>query len=170
MKIDQRIPVAAGGGPVAGLARKLFGDDGFDFGDLLDLVNPLQHIPVVGKVYRELTGDTIAPGIRVAGGALFGGPLGAAFSLAGLAVEGAADAASATSPAPPAAAPRGGWLLAAVSTPAASAAPVAPEAPAGDAVAATAPPRTVPRGGWLLAAAYASAARPVEGAVLDTRA
>jgi hypothetical protein len=46
------------------------------FADLLDVINPLQHIPVVSTAYRELTGDTISTGARLAGGALFGGPLG----------------------------------------------------------------------------------------------
>ena len=59
----------------------LFGADGFNFLDLLDVINPLQHIPFVSTLYRALTGDTIAPAARVAGGALFGGPIGAAVSL-----------------------------------------------------------------------------------------
>ncbi|MGH6946310.1 MAG: hypothetical protein ACREDZ_03200, partial [Kiloniellales bacterium] len=51
------------------------------FGDLLDLVNPLQHLPVVSSVYRALTGDEIRPAARVLGDTLYGGPLGL---LAGL--------------------------------------------------------------------------------------
>ncbi|MHA1600810.1 MAG: hypothetical protein ACTSW2_08275 [Alphaproteobacteria bacterium] len=47
-----------------------------DFADLLDVINPLQHIPVIGDLYRALTGDQISAPARVAGGALFGGPLG----------------------------------------------------------------------------------------------
>jgi len=46
------------------------------FGDLLDIVNPLQHIPIVGNLYRRLTGDTISGPARVAGAALYGGPVG----------------------------------------------------------------------------------------------
>lgn len=49
---------------------------GFSFGDFLDIINPLQHIPVVSTIYRMATEDNISPGARVAGGALFGGPLG----------------------------------------------------------------------------------------------
>lgn len=56
----------------------LFGEDGFTFGDLLDIINPLQHIPIIGTLYRALTGDEISAGARVAGGTLFGGPIGAA--------------------------------------------------------------------------------------------
>jgi len=51
----------------------LFGKDGFDFKDVLDIVNPLQHLPVVGTAHRALTGDTLEPGPRLLGGALYGG-------------------------------------------------------------------------------------------------
>ncbi|HMM75901.1 MAG TPA: hypothetical protein PJ986_09340 [Gammaproteobacteria bacterium] len=116
-------------GAVRRLGQRLFGDDGFGFKDILDLVNPLQHIPVVGNVYRKLTGDALAPAIRVAGGALFGGPLGAGLSMVGLAVEegakrgaaAAAEAAAAELPnavaaVPRAEVPRGGWMIAAATT------------------------------------------------------
>ena len=66
---------------------KLFGDDGFNFRDVLDLINPLQHIPIIGNIYRSLTGDVAAPVIRVAGGALFGGALGAAFAAANVVLK-----------------------------------------------------------------------------------
>lgn len=52
------------------------GDDGPSFSDLLDVINPLQHIPLVSDIYREETGDKIGVGARLVGGALFGGPLG----------------------------------------------------------------------------------------------
>lgn len=51
----------------------LWDGDGFSFSDLLDAVNPLQHLPVVGALYRELTGDHIGTVSRLAGGALFAG-------------------------------------------------------------------------------------------------
>lgn len=47
------------------------------FNDFLDIFNPLQHIPVVGTLYRAITGDTVSPSARVMGGALYGGPVGA---------------------------------------------------------------------------------------------
>lgn len=53
-----------------------FGDDGVSFGDFLDMINPLHHLPVVGPIYRSLTGDEIDPGAKVAGSALYGGPIG----------------------------------------------------------------------------------------------
>src|SRR5262245_19518112 len=46
------------------------------FDDLLDFINPLHHLPVIGSLYREFTGDQIKPAMQVAGGALFGGPTG----------------------------------------------------------------------------------------------
>jgi hypothetical protein len=65
---------------------KLFGDDGFTFLDFLDIINPLQHIPVIGTLYRELTGDTLVPGSRVLGDTLFLGPVGTVVSLANVLV------------------------------------------------------------------------------------
>ena len=38
----------------------LWGEDGFDFWDVLDVINPLQHIPFVNTLYREMTGDETA--------------------------------------------------------------------------------------------------------------
>ncbi|MCB1783593.1 MAG: hypothetical protein KDI13_06315 [Alphaproteobacteria bacterium] len=62
-------------------------DESFGFADLLDMVNPLQHIPLVSHVYRELTGDEIKPVSKVIGGAVFGGPAGAASGLVNIVVE-----------------------------------------------------------------------------------
>lgn len=63
------------------------GGDGLSFGDLLDAVNPLHHLPIVGPLYREWSGDEIGPAARIAGGGLFGGLVGAALSLADVALE-----------------------------------------------------------------------------------
>ncbi len=75
------------GRPPGGTGFKPFGDDGLTFADVLDVVNPLQHIPILSTFYRKLTGDTIDPAIRIAGGALFGGPLGAIASTMAVAVN-----------------------------------------------------------------------------------
>lgn len=64
-----------------------WGADGFTFFDLLDIVNPLQHIPVVSTLYREFTGDDLAPAARVAGSTLYGGAIGFGVSLANTAIE-----------------------------------------------------------------------------------
>ncbi len=55
--------------------------------DVLDVFNPLQHIPVVSAIYRHLTGDEIGPMARLAGDTLFGGPIGAALALADIAAQ-----------------------------------------------------------------------------------
>jgi endonuclease YncB( thermonuclease family) len=54
----------------------------FTFGDFLDIINPLQHIPVVGTLYRWATGDTIKTPEKIAGDTLYGGPMGALSSVA----------------------------------------------------------------------------------------
>lgn len=59
----------------------------FGFFDFLDIINPLQHIPIVNLVYRHITGDEIGAVAQMAGGALFGGPIGAAAGLACAVVE-----------------------------------------------------------------------------------
>ncbi len=56
-------------------------------GAILDVINPLQHIPVISTIYRNITGDEISPMARVAGDALYGGPIGAAVGLVDVAVE-----------------------------------------------------------------------------------
>lgn len=62
-------------------------DESFGFWDFIDIINPLQHIPVVSTIYRDLTGDTISAPARIAGGMLYGGPLGFAASIGNAIVE-----------------------------------------------------------------------------------
>jgi hypothetical protein len=64
-----------------------FGDDGMTFWDALDMINPLQHIPVVSTAYRAMTGDEIEPGARLAGGTIYGGPIGLAASAFNVLIE-----------------------------------------------------------------------------------
>ncbi len=78
-------PAVASGGE----ALKPFGDDGFTFLVVLDIINPLQHLPVIGTLYRELTGDTLAPAPRIVGDILFGGPIGAFLGIANAITESA---------------------------------------------------------------------------------
>ena len=66
---------------------KSFGADGFTFLDAIDIINPLQHLPVIGPLYREITGDILDPGSRVAGSTLFFGPFGTAASAVNVALE-----------------------------------------------------------------------------------
>lgn len=56
-------------------------------GEALDIVNPLHHLPVVGNLYRNLTGDQISGVARIAGGTLYGGVTGGVVSLANAAIE-----------------------------------------------------------------------------------
>lgn len=71
-----------GGGHVPSREGQEFAQDDnipaseLSFGDFLDVINPLHHIPIVGNIYRRLTGDTISGAARVAGAALYGGPVG----------------------------------------------------------------------------------------------
>lgn len=96
------------------------------FNDLIDTLNPLQHIPVVSDIYRGLTGDRISAHARVVGGTLYGGPFGLVASVASLAIAGGSGdqgvgdrlyaaifepPASTGEPAATAAAPKGGETL-----------------------------------------------------------
>lgn len=54
----------------------------FTFGDFLDIINPLQHLPVVGTLYRAVTGDTIKTPEKIMGDTLYGGPLGGLSAIA----------------------------------------------------------------------------------------
>lgn len=56
-------------------------------GAIIDVINPLQHIPVISTIYRNITGDEINPLARVAGDALYGGAIGAAVGIVDVAVE-----------------------------------------------------------------------------------
>jgi hypothetical protein len=61
------------------------------FHELLSELNPLQYLPVVGTIYRAITGDVIPDTARTIGAlvvsGLMGGPVGVALNVAGLAVE-----------------------------------------------------------------------------------
>lgn len=67
---------------VTGPGASLWGEDGFGFDDLLDRINPLQHLPMIAPLYRGLTGDTLSDGARLIGGAAFGGPVGLVVAFA----------------------------------------------------------------------------------------
>lgn len=62
-------------------------DADYSFWDFLDMINPLQHIPVINTLYREATGDTIKPEMKLAGGAVLGGVIGFVASLADVIFE-----------------------------------------------------------------------------------
>ena len=63
------------------------GDLDFSFDDLIDIVNPLQHLPVVGTLYRAITHDTIKTPEKIAGDTLYGGLWGFVSSVADTAFQ-----------------------------------------------------------------------------------
>ena len=69
-------PLKTTGNEMTAKNQSLFGDNGFTFFDFLDIINPLQHIPIISNIYRSITGDEIDPGSKIAGAAIFGGPVG----------------------------------------------------------------------------------------------
>jgi hypothetical protein len=52
------------------------------FHEFLDIVNPLQHLPVIGTLYRAITGDTQDTVSKIAGDTLYGGLWGAVSAVA----------------------------------------------------------------------------------------
>lgn len=64
-------------------------DSSFGFSDIIDMVNPLQHIPIVSNLYQSATGDTLGSIAKIVGGALFGGPVGALVSAGMVAYQSA---------------------------------------------------------------------------------
>jgi len=73
--------------PGRAFVNAAFGDDGFGFDDLVDVINPLQHIPIISTIYRALTGDKIDVAPRLAGGALYGGFFGLISAAVNAAIE-----------------------------------------------------------------------------------
>ena len=70
-------------GPVSGAAPS---SDSFAH-DVMEILNPLQHIPIVSVIYRQMTGDKIEPMERIAGDTLYGGVIGLVSSVANVAFE-----------------------------------------------------------------------------------
>ncbi|SMF09254.1 hypothetical protein SAMN06265365_10299 [Tistlia consotensis] len=57
------------------------------FGEFLDAINPLQHIPIVGSIYRAITGDTMDSTASVVGSMIYGGPVGMVAGLVDAVVQ-----------------------------------------------------------------------------------
>lgn len=77
----QAVQVTPSAGPATASQS---GDHESVFEDLLDILNPLQHLPVVSTIYRAITGDKIGDVEQVAGDALYGGLIGLGSSIANL--------------------------------------------------------------------------------------
>lgn len=77
--------------PIASPAVAAESAPSLSFHELLSDLNPLQYIPVIGTIYRSVTGDTIPESVRLIGSLVFsgltGGPVGLATSAAMLALE-----------------------------------------------------------------------------------
>ncbi len=60
------------------------------FHDALSALNPLQYLPVVGTIYREVTGDVVNPALRIAvagAASVVLGPLGLVAAMIGAAAD-----------------------------------------------------------------------------------
>ena len=61
------------------------------FAQVLSALNPLQYLPVVGTIYRAVTGDRIPEGLQIAGslavGVALSGPIGLVTGIAAIIAE-----------------------------------------------------------------------------------
>lgn len=57
------------------------------FQHILDVINPLQHLPIIGTIYRAATGERLDAVEKIAGDALYGGLWGAVTAVADVAFE-----------------------------------------------------------------------------------
>jgi hypothetical protein len=69
--------------PPAGQAVKVNDDHAFSFHTLLSAMNPLQYLPVVGTLYRAITGDVIPEAVHRIGSMIVSGLLGGPIGLVG---------------------------------------------------------------------------------------
>src|ERR1700733_7954899 len=89
MGTDATLPVAAAPAapPADPTATKKSSDWDFSFHNLLDIINPLEHLPIIGTLYRAITGTHIGIPEKIAGDALYGGLWGAVSGVADAAFE-----------------------------------------------------------------------------------
>jgi hypothetical protein len=80
---------AAGANPAApasSVQTTTTAEHGLSFHDVLSAMNPLQYLPVVGTIYRAVTGDVIPEALRCGGSmlvsGLLGGPIGLGINIA----------------------------------------------------------------------------------------
>lgn len=86
--INPPAPAKELGAPIFGV-RTPGDSDSFGAGvsDLIDIVNPLHHIPFVSHLYEAATGDKASPIAQMVGGALVGGPIGFLLALGNVIFE-----------------------------------------------------------------------------------
>jgi hypothetical protein len=75
-----RLPAGSG-------EARLWQDGELSFGDVLDTLNPLHHLPIIGSIYRAVTGDRIGAVPRMIGDLAFGGFIGFIGGMISLGVE-----------------------------------------------------------------------------------
>ena len=70
--------------PAASGKGEFFRGESPGFADLIDTINPLEHLPVVSNIYHAIRGENnaISPAATIIGGALFGGVFGLVAGLA----------------------------------------------------------------------------------------
>jgi hypothetical protein len=89
MSIDATAPAAAptAATPADQKSASSSSDWDFSFHNLLDIINPLEHLPIIGTLYRAITGTHIGIPEKIAGDALYGGLWGAVSGVADAAFE-----------------------------------------------------------------------------------
>ena len=89
MGIDATLPAATPpvSTPADPKSAQKSSDWDFSFHNLLDIINPLEHLPIIGTIYRAITGTHIGIPEKIAGDALYGGWMGLASSVADTAFE-----------------------------------------------------------------------------------
>jgi hypothetical protein len=86
--ISSPSPVASTGAESVTVTASKSADQGESFfHHILDVINPLQHLPVVGTIYRAITGEHIGTIEKIAGDTLYGGLWGAVSSVADVAFQ-----------------------------------------------------------------------------------
>src|SRR5208282_1929192 len=85
--LDVAIPQSAAGQ----VAPPAHAESHVSFHDILSALNPLQYVPVIGTIYRAVTGDQIPEALRRIGSiivsGLIAGPIGVAIDVATIAAE-----------------------------------------------------------------------------------
>jgi hypothetical protein len=54
---------------------------------LFDVINPLEHLPIISTIYESVTGHHMNPMARIAGDTLYGGPIGTAVGIVNVVSE-----------------------------------------------------------------------------------
>ena len=76
--------------PTQGSDSTFFGKDGLTFRDVVDAINPLNHIPIISDLFASATEHKASTASKLVGGTLLGGPIGFVASLANVIFEEAA--------------------------------------------------------------------------------